>query len=105
MEALLDGEAEAITQKLVDLAKDGDSAAIRMCVDRLLPTRRHRLVEFDLPPIETAADALKASSAVLAACAGGHISIAEAQEFQSMITAHVNFIDYSNTEALVSSMR
>src|SRR6266436_4871501 len=50
MEALLDGEAEAITKKMVDLAKDGDAASIRMCVDRLLPTRRHRLVEFDLPP-------------------------------------------------------
>jgi hypothetical protein len=31
---LLDGEAEAIARKAIELAKKGDLAAIRLCLDR-----------------------------------------------------------------------
>jgi len=43
--------------------------ALRLCFDRILPARRDRPMGFEMPKIETAADAAKASSAVLAACA------------------------------------
>jgi hypothetical protein len=32
VEVLLDGEAEAITRKAIELAKKGDLAAIRLCL-------------------------------------------------------------------------
>jgi hypothetical protein len=60
-EALLDGEAEAITRRLVDKALEGDTAALRLCFDRLLAPKRERGVSFELPiKIETAADAARA---------------------------------------------
>ena len=34
MEALLDGEAEAITRKAIEKAKEGDMVAIRLCLER-----------------------------------------------------------------------
>jgi hypothetical protein len=34
-QALLDGEAETLTRKAVELAKGGDLAALRLCLDRL----------------------------------------------------------------------
>jgi hypothetical protein len=36
-EALLDGEAEALTRKVIEMALAGDSAALRLCLDRILP--------------------------------------------------------------------
>ena len=67
-EGLLDGEAEAITRKLIDKALEGDNAALRLCLERLLPPKRGRTVSFELPDkIETAAEALHASSLVLQA--------------------------------------
>ena len=36
-QALLDGEAEALTRKVVELAKEGNLAALRLCLERLLP--------------------------------------------------------------------
>jgi len=36
-EVLLDGEAEAITRKCVELAKEGDTVALRLCLERILP--------------------------------------------------------------------
>src|SRR6266568_9655953 len=54
VEELLDGEAEALTRKAIDKALEGDMAALRICLDRLLPPRRDRLVNFELPTIESA---------------------------------------------------
>jgi hypothetical protein len=104
MEALLDGEAETIIRKLIEKAKEGDARALQQCLDRLLPARRNRPVEFELPPIDTAADALQASSAVLAACADGLLSPPEAQEVMTLIATHVRLIETSNLEARVGAL-
>ena len=42
LEALLDGQANALTQKAIDLALTGDMAALRLCLDRILPPRKDR---------------------------------------------------------------
>jgi len=55
-QALLDGEAEAVTRKVVELAKEGNPVALRLCLERLLPPRRDRPINFPLPKVEEAAD-------------------------------------------------
>src|SRR4051795_11090305 len=55
LETLLDGQAIALTQKAIDLALAGDIAALRLCVDRILPPRKDRPVTFDFPAITTGA--------------------------------------------------
>ena len=40
IEALLDGEAEALTRKAIELAKAGDLVALRLCLDRICPPRK-----------------------------------------------------------------
>ncbi len=47
---LLDGEAEELTRKAIELAKGGDMAALRLCFDRLLPPRKGRKVWNRHPP-------------------------------------------------------
>jgi hypothetical protein len=37
VEAPLDGEAEALTRKAVALALDGDTVALRLCLERIAP--------------------------------------------------------------------
>jgi hypothetical protein len=39
-ETLLDGEAEAITRKAVEMALDGDTTALRLVMERILPPRK-----------------------------------------------------------------
>jgi hypothetical protein len=48
---LLDGEAEALTRKCIELAKAGDSTALRLVMDRLIPVMKERAIHFDLPPV------------------------------------------------------
>ena len=69
MEALLEGEAEGLTRKVIEQGLAGDMVAMRICIDRLLPPRRDRPVVFELPKIESANDVPVAAAAILAACA------------------------------------
>ena len=77
-EALLDGEAEALTRKCIERAKEGDMVAMRLCLERILPARKSRSVAFDLPTIDTAADLVPAFAAVVKAMASGEIAPDEA---------------------------
>ena len=58
LQELLEHDAESIARTVTHLAKDGNIAAIRMCMERLLPPRRHEPVTCDLPALHTAADAV-----------------------------------------------
>ena len=60
-----DGELDALVRKLIEKAKAGDIAALRLCLDRLLPPRRDRLVTFALPKVESAKDACAAAAVVM----------------------------------------
>lgn len=105
-EALLDGEAEAITRKLIDRAlKDGDTTALRLCLERLLPPRRERPAAFELPnKIETAADAVQASSSVIVACAAGTLSPGDASEIMGLISSHIKLLETTEIEARLATL-
>jgi hypothetical protein len=85
LEALLDGEAELVTRKAIEMAKDGDSIAMRLVLDRLLPPRRDRPVNFALPKLETPADAVKATAAIAEAVASGDLTPMEAGEMAKLV--------------------
>jgi Family of unknown function (DUF5681) len=98
LETLLDGQAEALTQKAIDLALGGDMMALRMCLDRILPARRDRPVSIDMPTINTAEDAKAASAALLAAVAAGSLTPSEAAEIGKLVDAYVRAVE--TTEVL-----
>ena len=72
--ALLEGEAEALSRKAVEMALAGDSVALRLCLDRLAPPRKDSPVQFALPRMSCARDAAQAAGAVLEAVAAGHLT-------------------------------
>ena len=89
LEALLDGQANALTQKAIDLALGGDMAALRLCLDRILPPRKDRPVSFTLPTINSAQDAAAVVSSVLAAVAAGELTPVDAAEVGKLIDSYV----------------
>ena len=98
MEALLDGEAEALTRKAIELACEGDTVALRLCLDRLAPVRKDRHVVFDLPAIETTADLPKATNALLQAIAAGELTPSEAADIGKAVDAHVRAIEVTDIQ-------
>jgi len=98
IDALLDGEAETLTRKAVELAKGGDTVALRLCMDRLCPPRRDRPVSFTLPVIKTVADVAKASAALLEAVASGELTPSEAAEIAKLLDTHTRTIEAFDLE-------
>ena len=85
VEALLDGEAEKLTRKAITLALKGNVACLRLCLDRLVPPRRDRPVNFTLPAMNSADDAGRAISAITAAVASGELTPNEAAELSRVV--------------------
>lgn len=102
VESLLEGQAEALTQKAIERALDGDPAALRLCLDRLAPPRRDRPVEFSLPAVKEAADCRDALAAILAATAEGELTLSEAATLAKLVT---DFADLDAKTEVARKMR
>src|SRR5215471_14820376 len=92
IESLLEGEAEEIGRKCIEMAKEGDATALRLAMERICPVRRAR-IRFSLPPIETVADLPKAVSAVLAAIADGTLSPDEGSAIGSTLSQQQRMLE------------
>jgi hypothetical protein len=86
----LDGEAEALSRKAVELALSGDIAALKLSLDRLLPLRRERLCRFDLPPVNNLADANEACRALLSAASRGELTPGEANALRQLVEGYAH---------------
>lgn len=93
IEALLEGQHEALTQKAVAMALEGDTVAMRLCLDRLAPPRKDSPLSFPLPPIKSAADTVAASSALLDAVAAGEVTPDEAGRVMALLSAHKALVE------------
>jgi hypothetical protein len=93
MERLLDGDARSLTRKAIDMAKAGDSTAMRLVMERLLPPRKDRPIKFALPPITGAQDHPAALAAVADATARGELTPAEGQAFAAILEQHRRAIE------------
>jgi hypothetical protein len=78
LERLAEGEAEQILQTVLEKAKAGDDACLRMLMDRLWPPRRSHPVKLDMPPLKTTTDVLDAIILLWNAIAEGHLTPDEA---------------------------
>jgi hypothetical protein len=89
MQSLLEADGEALARKAIDLAKGGDLAALRMCMDRLVPARKHEPVAFELPRLDTAADTVTAAATIVAAVAAGELAPSEAADIAKAVDIYV----------------
>jgi hypothetical protein len=92
--ALLDGEAEELVHKAVELAKAGDVPMLKFLLSRILP--RERPIKLDLPPMNFADDAVAALGAIIGAVGDGRISTSEGAALATMIDAYTRAIDMAD---------
>ena len=85
VEKLLEGEAEEIGRKAVELAKSGDTVALRLASRRIAPVRKGRPITLSLPSMSTSADVTTALAAIISQMAEGEITPDEAAVAASVI--------------------
>lgn len=104
IEALLEGQHEALTQKAVEKALEGDTVALRLCLDRIAPPRRDTTITIALPEVKSAEDAVTASAAVLAAVAAGEVTPDEAGRVMALLTAHKAIVEAGDLERRITAL-
>ena len=87
-EAILSGEAEALTRKCVEVALAGDVTALRLCLERILPTQRGRTLEFDVPVLRSPTDIVAATAELVAAIGAAEITPDEALTIGRVLDGH-----------------
>ena len=88
-QAQLDSLRMALICKALDMAESGNVPALRLCFERILPTRKERPVSFNLPAVRSGADAAKFMRAVVEAMACGDVTPSEAKQMARVIDTFV----------------
>jgi hypothetical protein len=101
---LLEGEAEALSRKAVELALNGDVSALRLCLDRIVPPRKDRPVCFELPAMTESKDAVTASAAIVAAVAAGELTPTEAAELCKVLDSYARTLQAVEFEERLSKL-
>ncbi len=79
-QSLLDGEAKKLTRKAVDLALAGDTLALRLCLDRIIPPRKDRPVILEsIPQVKSGSDTVEVMGRVVESVADGTLTPAEGE--------------------------
>jgi hypothetical protein len=93
VEALLEGEAEKLTRKAIDLALGGDMTALRLCLERIAPARKDRPIMVELPPLKACDDMSAFSAALINSVAEGQLTPFEAVQITKLFEAHAHAIE------------
>lgn len=104
VEMLLDGEAEALTRKAIDLALEGDTTAIRLCLERVAPPRKDAPVTFHAPELSGPGDAVEAMADVVKAVAAGELTPSEGTAIAGLVEAYRRSLEMQELEARISQL-
>ena len=104
IESLLEGQAEALTQTAISKALDGDSMALRLCMDRIAPLPKDTTISFPLPRMENANDASKAAGSVLKAVSIGEITPIEGSRVMGLIDSFRRTLELTVIEHRIQAL-
>jgi len=104
IQALLDGEGEALTRKAIELALEGDVTALRLCLERLHPPRKDAPVLLELPAMEGAESAASAMGAILESVARGYLTPLEARSLSGLVEGYRKALETTELEARLRAL-
>jgi hypothetical protein len=106
LEGLVAGEGEKLAQKVLELALAGNVKCLHFCLDRLLPRRTGRPVDFTLPAVNGARDVVVAMAAITTAVNDGRLTVEEAGQFVHILNCYskaIEVYDHSTRIAAIES--
>lgn len=104
VEAMLQGELHGLTRKAIEIALQGDTTALRLCLERLLPPAKGRHVQLELPPITNAAAAVAAVVQITQAVGSGEITTDEAASLAAVIEAGRRMVETADLERRIQAL-
>jgi Family of unknown function (DUF5681) len=93
LEELVAGEGEKLAQKTVELALGGNVKCLQMCLDRLMPRRAGRPLDFTLPAVNDARDIVAAMAAITTAVNDGRLTAEEAGQLVHILNGYAKALE------------
>ena len=104
IESLFQGQSEALTQAAISKALDGDSVALRLCLDRIAPPMKDKPVVFPLPQMQDAMDASQAAGSVLSAVSEGSLTPIEGTRVMGLIDSYRRTLELTDIEFRIKAL-
>lgn len=101
---VLDRDGEKIIEVIKRRAMRSNPAAMKLCMERLLPVAKRSNAQFRLPPVDTAAGLAGAISAVTQAVAEGELSAQEGESVAKIIESQRRNIEAGEFDARIRAL-
>jgi len=103
-QTLLDEYVLPLMGKCISMAMQGDRSAMRMCMERVNPTRQGASIRMSLPAIKTAGDIDNAAEKVTQAVRRGNITPAEGGIMMNLLESRSRVIEKVKTESRLEKL-
>ena len=104
MERKLERKAGKLLNKAVEVALTGNVAALRLCLERLLPQRTSEPLLCEAMPLAKAADAVTATAELASAAVAGDITADQAAKLAKVISVYVNALEAHDFEEQLAAL-
>jgi len=104
LRALLAPHAPALIEKAVEKALEGDAAALRLCLERIIPAMRSREEAIPLPGIVIGGSLADQGRAVLSEMSAGTLTPSEASNVLSALSAQSKLIEMDELEQRIAAL-
>ena len=85
IESLLEGQAKALTHTAISKALEGDSVALRLCIDGIMPAPKDKRIKVQLSSISSPRGLLKAASDVMISVQTGELTPLEGEKVIALL--------------------
>ena len=103
-EALLNGHAEALLDKAIQLALQGDTAALRLCLERICPPRKERTIDLPLPKVTSSQGIAAALASIVTAVGEGRITPGEAESLARVLESQIGIVEMQDLAQRVAEL-
>ncbi len=103
-QALLNGESEKLTRKAIELALMGDTVALKLCLERIMPAIKEMPVLFNMPAANKISDLPMITASILESVSNGDLLPGEAEKITRIVDAHRTAIEVSDLEARIKAL-
>ena len=103
-QALLDGHSEALIKKCMHMAFSGDTTALRLCIERVLPTCKELPVSVAPLRGRTAGELAQTFEGLLKQVSSGQLTLAAAQTIANMLEMRRRTLETESHEARLEAL-
>lgn len=97
-EKLFENDIEIVCSQIVQQAKEGNLMAAKIILDRILPARKDRLININLPLVKNSDDAIEALRLICHAVGNGEITPLEGESLSKMIEIQIKGLELNDYE-------